>query len=443
MNKNKLVAVFCVLMSAVITLLSVFAVAETEEKYESRYLTLHSGEVSVVFVPGVKRVAIGNPDIVNYKTLENGQVMLIAAGPGKTNVHIWGEGDRQVRYWISVDQRQLSKDVETAKILTRDMKGLHIYQLEDKIIVEGSVLKRDAPRLEAVASLLPNAVMAVTERTVDIRPTVRIDAVILEISNHDLKKIGVDWDDTMSGPTWAFHKTILSDDLFKVAEKDPDEINKGLLVSSPFKGRGFYSYFGITSFLMSKINLLNNTGEAKILSSPKLTTTDGQKAKFNVGGEFPIPFTGPNGAIEVSYKQYGITLEVKPDIEGDIINMELKVELSDIDPSVTILGVPGTKRRDTETIVQLKDSQTLAISGLFQNETSGADNKVPFLGDVPVIKHLFSSHDSDKKDRQIVVLITPHLMTAGDETDRSISRFGAAYMNEHRKNISVDDALLE
>jgi len=417
--------------------------SEPLQQFESRYLSLKSGEVTIVSVPGVNQVAIGNPEIVNYKTLENGQVMLIGAAPGKTNIHIWGEGDRQVRYWVNVDQRLVSRDVEIAKTLTQDLPGLHIYQLDERVIIEGSILKRDAPKISAVQTLLPNAVMALTERKVDLRRTLRIDALIVEIADNDLKKIGVDWDDSMTGPNWAFHKTVLSDDLFKAVERDPSGINERVTEAVPFTGRGFYSYLGITSFLMSRINLLHNTGDARILSSPKLTTTDGQRASFNVGGEFPIPFTNENGSVMVNYKQYGITLEVQPDIEGDTINMGLKVELSDIDPSVTILGVPGTKRRTTETTVQLKDSQTLAISGLFQTEDASSDNKVPFLGDVPFVKRLFSSQDSNRKDKQIVVLITPHVVQAGDEKDRAMSAFAKGYLGDSREKLTIDQMLME
>lgn len=414
-----------------------------EEGYDSRYISLKSGEVSLVYMPGIKRVAIGNPDIVSYKTIDDSQVMLIGIGPGKTNVYVWGEGDRQIRYWISVDQRHLNRDIEVARSLLRDLDRVRVYELEEKIIIEGEVYKEDAVQIKAVQQLLPNAVFSVSERKVTRGQTVRIDAVLVEISNGDLKKIGVDWDDSLTGPTFAFHKEFYSNGRFGVYEDDPDGVHEGIISTVDVGDRSFFSYFGITSHIMSRINLLNETGRASILTAPKLTTVDGQLARFKVGGSYPIPFIDSNGALTVEKQDYGVILDVTPTIDREIINVKLKVELSDIDNSVQINGVPGLKSRTTETVVQLKNNQTIAISGLFQADESSSENKVPFLGDIPYIRKLFGAESTDFKDRQVVVLITPKLISASDADDRAMSGFGRDVMKKHSTHLTVDQSLIE
>ncbi len=411
--------------------------------HATRYLSLEPGQVSLIRFPGVHRVAIGDPKVVSYKTVDEDSVLLVASGKGKSNVHIWGDGDRQVRYWVSVGQRTVERDLETARALLKGIERISIYPLDDKVVVQGEISEPEMVRVQSLQKLLPDAVIAVTPRRLIPARTVRIDALLVEVSTGDLHSIGIDWADSMSGPAVGFHKTFQSDNRFLIYEKDPDGINEGIVSTFDVGDRSFFSYFGITSHLLSRINLLSEAGRATILTAPKLTTLDGQEARFQVGGQFPIPFIDSNGALTVERQDYGVLLNVTPVVDGDLISMNVKVELSDIDRSVQVNGVPGLKRRNTETSVQLRNNETVAISGLFQVDESQSDSKVPFLGDVPVIKKFFSSENSDNKDRQVVVLITPKLITAGDSDDRAMSRFAREHLRTHQDRLTIDQSLME
>ena len=94
-------------------------------------------------------------------------------------------------------------------------------------------------------------------------------------------------------------------------------------------------------------------------------------------------------------------LEVSPTIDDGIINMEVTVDLSDIDPSVTVNGVPGTRNRKTQTVVQLEANQTVAISGLFATADSEATSGIPGLSKIPILKYLFGVEDKDSDNKQV------------------------------------------
>jgi pilus assembly protein CpaC len=417
--------------------------AQAPTAHQNRYIFLERGQVTLVEMPGVHRVAIGDSQVVSYKTIDDHSILLIGSGKGKTHVHIWGEGNRQLRYWVTVDQRNASQEVQIAKTLLKDVERVRVSRIDDRLVIEGEVSEEEMVKVNAVKELVPNAVLSVTQRRLVPARTVRIDALLVEISRGDLTSIGVDWQDSMSGPAFGFHKTFQSDNRFLIFEEDDDDINEGIATSIPPGDRSFFSYFGITSHILSRINLLEEDGRATILSSPKLTTIDGREARFQVGGQFPIPFIDSNGALTVERQDYGVILDILPVIDGQLVNMEIKVELSDIDRSVQVNGIPGLKRRNTETMVQLRNNETIAISGLFQIDESIADSKVPFLGDVPFVRKLFSSEHRDYRDREVVVLITPRLIGPGDADDRAMSDFARDSLKTHRTKLTIDKSLME
>jgi pilus assembly protein CpaC len=419
------------------------AAAQHTPGHDNRYLSLQKGQVSLVRMPGVHRVAIGDAKVVSYKTVDEESILLIGAGKGRTNIHIWGEGDRQLRYWVSVDQRDITQEMEIASTLLKGVERVTVSQLDERVVIEGEASETDMIKVNAVKEMIPNTVVSVKPRKLVPAQAVRIDALLVEISRGDLTSIGIDWADSMSGPSVGLHKTFQSDNRFTIFERDDDDVNEGIVSTIPVGDRSFFSYFGITSHILSRINLLSEDGRATILSSPRLTTLDGQEARFQVGGQFPIPFIDSNGALTVERQDYGVLLNILPVIEGNLVNMNIKVELSDIDRSVQVNGIPGLKRRNTETMVQLRNNETIAISGLFQVDESLSDSKVPFLGDVPFVGKLFASENRDYKDREVVVLITPKLIAAGDENDRGMSEFARDSLRRHRTKLTIDQSLVE
>ena len=406
-------------------------------------LSIKTGEVRVLDISGVKRVALGDPKKISYKTLDDGQVMLVGLEAGSSSVHIWRNGGREQSYWVDVKPRYISNDVKVAKILTKNIKGMAIYSLNDRLVLEGKINKHEVAIIDAVRSMVPDGLFLISSRPFAQQAIIRVDAVIVEIGSNDMKKIGIQWDSAISGPSYGAHKTMASNDAFRVYEDDEEGINKGIIGSVPFGDNSFFQYFGITSHIMSTVHFLENAGKARVLSSPKLTAISGESAKFHVGGTFPIPVINSVGAASVEREDYGVILKVSPTLDDDMIRLDVAVDLSDIDPSVTVNNVPGTKKRSTETVVQLRHNETVAISGLFAMADSASNGGVPYLSRIPIVKYFFGVDESDVESREVVVLLTPKIISPGNADDRAMSEFARGVLSEFDTKLTIDSALME
>lgn len=161
----------------------------------------------------------------------------------------------------------------------------------------------------------------------------------------------------------------------------------------------------------------------KTLAEPTLVTTSGDTANFLAGGEFPIPVAqsqnGLNGTlptITVEFKQFGISLAFTPTLLQDgLMNMVVNPEVSAIDPSTSVnLGnvvVPGIKIRRAHTTVELRDGESFTIAGLLSDTYTNDIRAFPFVGDIPVIGALFRSTSYQRDQTELVILVTPHLVT--------------------------------
>jgi len=167
------------------------------------------------------------------------------------------------------------------------------------------------------------------------------------------------------------------------------------------------------------INALRRNQVFKILAEPNLVAMHGQEANFLSGGEFPVPVPQPTGGtgglITIEYREFGVGLTFVPYIlDGDRIRLSVAPEVSSLDFSsgVVIQGtaVPGLATRRTSTVVELREGQTLAISGILQVTMDGRTDRVPGLGDLPYIGAMFSNNSTQSVEKELVVLVTPHLV---------------------------------
>jgi pilus assembly protein CpaC len=181
-------------------------------------------------------------------------------------------------------------------------------------------------------------------------------------------------------------------------------------------GAGFSLFFsGLPTFPFSAIlNVLEQSGLAKIMAEPTLVALSGQEAKFLVGGEFPVPMSSSLGAISVLWKKFGIILSFTPTVIADgALHLKLSAEVSDVDPtrSVTIGGIsiPGLTSRQSETTVRLADGQSFAIAGLLSDKIQSTISKIPVLGDIPILGALFRSVNYQRNETELLVVVTAHL----------------------------------
>jgi pilus assembly protein CpaC len=163
------------------------------------------------------------------------------------------------------------------------------------------------------------------------------------------------------------------------------------------------------------LQALEERGVVRRLAEPNLTTMSGETASFLAGGEFPIPVASNLGAITIEFKKYGVGLAFTPTVLGDgQINLKIEPEVSQIDPTTTItmgsVSIPSLIVRRANTTVELRDGQSFAIAGLLQSINTQDQKQLPWLADVPVLGALARSASYQKKETDLVIIVTPRLV---------------------------------
>src|SRR5690606_11013133 len=173
----------------------------------------------------------------------------------------------------------------------------------------------------------------------------------------------------------------------------------------------FSALFGIATSIRSMINLLEQSGDAVVLAEPRLSCRSGATARFVSGGELPIPQAGNLGAIDVQFKEYGVKFDISPVAGSDgLIRAKVATEISSIDFDVQVKDVPGLLKRRAETEVSLRQGETLIIAGLLRQDAAGSIDKVPGLGDVPVLGAMFRWRMFREQQTDLFVFVTPRFV---------------------------------
>ena len=227
---------------------------------------------------------------------------------------------------------------------------------------------------------------------------IQIDVQILEVINLDGSTFGIDW------PT-----------LIK-AGKIPDS---GLIPLSPLnlveKETPVYNFYG-SNFNRGQINILIDflvkKNYAKVLAKPKLLTLNGKKAKFLAGGEIPVLTSSSLGNTNITWKEYGVNLEMEPEItKTNNIRARLRTEFSNLDyGNAVTLGsgqMPAVRTRWAETTITVDPDNTIIIAGLIQREELKITNGVPVLSLIPLLGELFKSTTTEEKRTELVIFVTP------------------------------------
>lgn len=163
------------------------------------------------------------------------------------------------------------------------------------------------------------------------------------------------------------------------------------------------------------LEALETKGLARTLAEPNLTALSGQQASFLAGGEYPIPVIEDNG-IGIEYKPFGVELAFTPRVvSGNIINLQIYAAVSGIDTTVVVqnegFSINAFRRRETQTTVEMRDGESFAIAGLLQDDFRDLAGQVPWLGDIPVLGALFRSAEYERQQSELVIIVTPHLVT--------------------------------
>ncbi len=164
------------------------------------------------------------------------------------------------------------------------------------------------------------------------------------------------------------------------------------------------------------LEALESRGVVRSLAEPNLTALSGQQATFLAGGEYPVPVAADGGSVSVQYKPFGVELKFTPVVvDEDIINLELVAAVSAIDTANAIqangFSIDAFTRRETSTTVEMRDGESFAIAGLLSDDFTDLSGQVPWVGDIPVLGALFRSAEYARRQTELVIIVTPHLVT--------------------------------
>ena len=200
---------------------------------------------------------------------------------------------------------------------------------------------------------------------------------------------------------------------------------------------GLRGYLGIASTLQSVINVAKTNGDISVLAEPELSARSGGTANFLVGGQIPIQTAGALGTANVTFKDYGIKLSIKPaaDDNGNVI-AAIKTEMSQLDQSTAVNNVPGFLTRTSETEFNVKSGQTMVISGLINREMQNDITRIPGLGDIPVLGRLFRSDSWRTGRTDLVIAVTPIVVDAASSVNQERIEKGLDMRERFERNIS-------
>jgi pilus assembly protein CpaC len=157
----------------------------------------------------------------------------------------------------------------------------------------------------------------------------------------------------------------------------------------------------------------------RTLARPNLVAMSGEKASFLAGGEFPFPVPSGVNLITIEFRQYGVKLDFTPTVQEDgKIKLVVAPEVSALDPTNTVrvdnVTIPALTVRRTNTTVELRDGDSLAIGGLFQHSAQTDVNQIPGLGSIPILSSLFRSTRYQRNETELLIIVTPHIINQGD-----------------------------
>jgi pilus assembly protein CpaC len=169
--------------------------------------------------------------------------------------------------------------------------------------------------------------------------------------------------------------------------------------------------------LQFAFDFLETNGKLKTLAEPTLLVTHNQEAEFLAGGEIPfVSGTDRNGGPILSFKDYGVKLRFKPRImaDGNRLVMSVEPEVSTLDQTNCVQNngqpVCGLLKRTTKTMVEMENNQTLFISGIISQEEQNFVQKIPYIGDLPIIGPLFRNKNTRKNERELLIVVTPTIV---------------------------------
>ncbi|AKM29060.1 hypothetical protein AB870_01340 [Pandoraea faecigallinarum] len=397
----------------------------------ARSLTLGVDEQRELPIAGkLERVAVADPKVADVIVLKGsggrrGSVLVIGKKAGTTQVSTWSAGSEASRWEVHVQGSLQSALGDTGGANVDARGGAAIIKGHAGSVVEHSGLQA------AAVDATGKGGVVVDRSTVGETGVVQVDVKIVEVNRNILNQLGASFSASRTSGSGSFGVGSKLNSAFTGASAVPN----------------FGSFFGSITRgafnLSAEIDLLQSNGLGRVLAAPTLVALSGQSASFLAGGELPVPQSGGLGTTTIVYKSFGVGLTVTPTIlSPNRIALKVAPEASDLDYTNAVViastQIPAISTRRADTTVELGDGESFIIGGLISRTTTAAVDKVPLLGDLPLIGAFFRNLKYNSTEKELVIIVTPRLVKPvsrdvalplpGDTRERRPGQVWGAYL---------------
>ncbi len=376
----------------------------------------------------IQRVAVGLGEIAEVTAVSPTEVMVDGKAPGQTSLIIWDiRGGRQffnvtVRPTPAISSENLDA---VRRELRAELPGeaIRVSYNNSNIFLRGTVGDlTDSTRAVEIASTAGKVVNLLDVNVPKSKSQILLKVRIASVDRNRARQLG--WNPFNLGlgnavgaiNTGQFSPPSISNSSTSSGQESLTQLGGG---SATFTQQlnllAFFPGLGVGA----SIQALETRGVVQVLAEPNLMAADGKEASFLSGGEYPYPVvSGTSGglpAVSIEFKEYGIRLNFIPTITPrGTIRLQVAPEVSALDYTneVQISGftVPGLTTRRVNTEVELADGESLLIGGLLDKSLTDTFEKIPFIGDIPILGKLFQSNSRTKNDTELIVLVTPEIV---------------------------------
>ena len=350
---------------------------------------------------GFSEVIVSDPEIADAIPLTDRSLSILGKKIGNARVSVYGDGKKLVGVFdveVSYDTTRLGSELAQRFPHAR----FRVSSVNGRIMLSGS--SPDAVTVDKAMTVAKQfGADVINSVRVSSPQQVMLEVRFVEASRTASRELGVNWQIVQQRLLTAGHGAALATGLANpVSGAEPFGTFLGSML-----GRGVQADV--------LVRALEERGIVRRLAEPNLVALSGDTASFLAGGEFPIPVASNLGTISIEFKKYGVGLAFTPTVLGDgVINLKIEPEVSQIDPTTSItigpITVPALIVRRANTTVELRDGQSFAIAGLLQTINTADQKQLPWIADVPILGALARSAAFQKKETDLVIIVTPRIV---------------------------------
>jgi pilus assembly protein CpaC len=377
----------------------------------------------------LKRISVTDPNIAYAVVITPTQILVHGKSPGEVSLLIWDELERSRSFDLRVDVDVSACADEERRVFPDEQ--ITVTPSRAAIVLSGHVSTEDVAKRagELASAYSPKVVNVLTFGPVGAQE-VLLQVKFAEVDRSALSQLGVNFISTGAANTVGTVST------GQFGGFGPQSIQPGSTTTTTSGGTTTTTTTGqsinqvLNLFVFrpdinfgAVIEALETKNLLQILAEPNLIAVNGKEASFLAGGQFPFPIVQPgNGftAVTISFKEFGVRLQFTPVITPTgFIHLKVAPEVSTLDfaNALTISGftVPALSTRRAETEFELQDGQSFVIAGLMDNRVTDIYNKIPGLGDIPILGNFFRSRSLQKSNSELMVLCTVHRISPSSE----------------------------